>query len=290
MGELILLKLGGSVITDKSRPFTAREDVIARLGREICDILKERPDVRIVIGHGSGSFGHHVAHRYQTHLGDIGEDSWYGLAATSRAAAQLHRIVVDVLFDVGVPVLSVQPSASALCHSGNLMSLDTHLVTAATASRLVPVVYGDVAIDDALGFTIISTEKIFDYLCSHFHVSRIVLAGIVDGVFDRDPLRDPEARRYSDITPGDWDAIRRQLSGSYATDVTGGMASKVERMIALVERHPEMSVSIVSGEIPENTAQCLRDVTLEGGTTIHSGGSSTRDRMTPPNPLDTMLA
>jgi isopentenyl phosphate kinase len=270
MDELVLLKLGGSVITDKTRPFTARKDVIARLGEEIAGALEKKPGLRLIVGHGSGSFGHQVAHRYQTHLGNIGPEGWRGFAETARSAAQLHRIVLDTLYEAGVPVLSVQPSASAQCHAGALMSLSTHIMNAATASQLVPVVYGDVAVDSSLGFTIISTEKIFDYLCAHLDVSRIILAGIVDGVFDGDPLKDPKAKRYSDIRPADWEKIQRRLGGSYATDVTGGMASKVQQMLDLVKRHSGVTASIVSGKIPGNVERWLENLSGQGGTTIRS--------------------
>ena len=71
MSELVLLKLGGSVITDKSQPFTAREDTIRRLGREIRQALEDQPNLRLVLGHGSGSFGHVVAQNYRTREGII---------------------------------------------------------------------------------------------------------------------------------------------------------------------------------------------------------------------------
>ena len=61
----MLLKLGGSVITDKTQPFTARTDVIERLAREIKNALDERgDDLQLIIGHGAGSFGHPLAEKY----------------------------------------------------------------------------------------------------------------------------------------------------------------------------------------------------------------------------------
>ena len=110
MSELVLLKLGGSVITDKNNPFTARGDVIRRLGREIRGALDERPDLQLILGHGSGSFGHVVAQKYRTREGAVHEDSWRGYAETAAAAARLNRLVTDLLLEEGVPVVSYQPS------------------------------------------------------------------------------------------------------------------------------------------------------------------------------------
>jgi isopentenyl phosphate kinase len=77
LSELVLLKLGGSVITDKTRPFTARLDVIERLAAEIKNALTDRgDDLRLIIGHGAGSFGHEAAAK-MTHKGAA--DSWLGL-------------------------------------------------------------------------------------------------------------------------------------------------------------------------------------------------------------------
>ena len=53
---LTFLKLGGSLITDKQQPLTAQSTTINRLVKEIRASLNEQPDLRLLIGHGSGSF------------------------------------------------------------------------------------------------------------------------------------------------------------------------------------------------------------------------------------------
>src|SRR5512136_626059 len=125
MSELVFLKLGGSIITDKNRPFTARPDVIRRLGREIKQALDVRPAVRLVVGHGSGSFGHVVGQKYRTREGVVNAESWRGFAETAAAAARLNRLVSDLLLEEGVPVVSFQPSAAARCRGGTLETFDT---------------------------------------------------------------------------------------------------------------------------------------------------------------------
>jgi isopentenyl phosphate kinase len=271
MPDLVLLKLGGSVITDKSSPETAREDVVRRLGQEIRQALAETDGMRLVIGHGSGSFGHSVAHRYHTHSGVVDDQSWYGLAETSRAAARLNRLVTDWLFEAGLPVISFQPSASALCCGRRLLHLELEPLRRALAGGLIPIVYGDVAMDLEQGFAIISTEQIFSYLVAPLGATRIVLAGIVDGVYTADPLRHPDsAQRLDHISPRSWAEVRALLGGSHAVDVTGGMLSKVEAMVDLVECHPDLTVTVVSGAIPGRVQQALRGDVAAGtriGTT-----------------------
>jgi isopentenyl phosphate kinase len=268
MPELVFLKLGGSIITDKQRPFTARLTVIARLGQEIKAALAGQPGLRLIVGHGSGSFGHAVAQKYRTHQGNIDADSWLGFARTADAAAHLNRVVSEALLEQGVPLVSFQPSASARCQQGKLMSLELGPVQSVLAAGLVPVVYGDVAIDQAQGFTIVSTEQILSYLAHHLQPSRIVLAGMVDGVYSADPMAYPEAVRYPTITPASWPAIQDMLGGSYATDVTGGMLSKVRTMLELVSAQPTLKVQIVSGALPGRVAGALSGSLAEAGTLI----------------------
>ena len=272
MPDLVLVKLGGSVITDKSRFFAAREGVVRRLGREIRKVVCARPGLLLIIGHGSGSFGHVVAHAYRTDLGVHDEQSWQGYAETARAAARLNRLVTDWLSEEGLPVVSFQPSASAQCHGRHLLRLELEPIQRVLHAGLMPILYGDVAMDDLQGFTIISTEQIFGHLARHLAPKRIVLAGIVDGVYEADPLRQPGAARIAEITPQNWPHVCAKLGGSHATDVTGGMLTKVQAMVDLVAAQPDLRIHIVSGAIPGRVHEALiADAPV--GTTICAGGS-----------------
>jgi isopentenyl phosphate kinase len=248
MSELVFVKLGGSVITDKARPETARPDVIERLAAEVAHALAARPDLQLVLGHGSGSFGHVSARQYRTVEGVRTPADWRGFAAVAAVAARLNRIVADAFLAAGVPVWSLQPSASARCRAGDLISLEAAPVGEALTQGLVPLVYGDVALDEVQGGTIISTEQIFVYLARRFHPAHLVLVGAVDGVFRGDPLRDPTAPLIPKISAQNWQEVRAALGGSHATDVTGGMLSKVKQMLGLVRELPELVVHLISGE------------------------------------------
>lgn len=274
MSELVLLKLGGSIITDKNEPFTAREDVIRRLGREIRQALDDQPDLKLILGHGSGSYGHVVAQEYRTRDGVVNgsdalrEKSWRGFAETAAVAARLNRLITDRLLEEGVPVVSYQPSASARCRKGDLMYFDTHPLKQVLGAGLTPLVYGDVAVDAVQGFTIISTEQIFDNIARELQPARIILAGVVDGVYDADPLTNSGASRYGEITLDNWPEVEAALGGSHGTDVTGGMFSKVRDMYYLVLAQPPLQIHIVSGEVPGQVASALSGTDRDFGTLI----------------------
>src|SRR5438045_1236533 len=111
---MLFLKLGGSLITDKTKENTPRLDVLNRLAHEIASTLKSSP-MPVLIGHGSGSFGHTAARKYGTRQGVRTAEDWRGMAEVSVAAARLNRLVADALHEAGVPVISVLPSASVQC-------------------------------------------------------------------------------------------------------------------------------------------------------------------------------
>jgi isopentenyl phosphate kinase len=267
-GELVFVKLGGSIITDKLRPSTPRLDLIERLASELKSALKACPDLHIVLGHGSGSFGHVVGARYCVRQGIAKGQSWWGYAATGAAAGQLNRIVADIFLEAGVPVLTVQPSVLAYCREGRLVEMDARPIGEALRHGLVPLVYGDVALDEVRGCTIVSTEQVFAYLARRLRPMRIVLVGEVDGVYDKDPLAHPDAVRIPRITPQSLPGLQSQLGGSHGIDVTGGMLAKVREMVDLVAQGSTGCVHLISGKRKGVLMRVLQNSALEEGTQI----------------------
>lgn len=270
MSECVFCKLGGSVITDKLRPNTPRRDVIVRLAAEVAAAREQKPALRLLLGHGSGSFGHVVARRHHVGEGIALDGNWAGYAETGAVAARLNRLVTDLFLEAGVPVVSMQPSASARCRAGELTWMAVYPIRQALERGLVPLVYGDVAFDEQQGCTIISTEAEFAYLAGWLRPARVVLVGEVDGVYDADPLRKSDAAHIACITPATYPEIEAELSGSHGVDVTGGMLSKVREMVQLVERGHVGRVHLISGLRPGALTSVLVDPRASYGTLILS--------------------
>ncbi|MDP1544580.1 MAG: hypothetical protein Q8L87_01060, partial [Anaerolineales bacterium] len=76
--EIVLLKLGGSLITDKDTPYTPRWDKLANLALEINTALDSNPNLLLILGHGSGSFGHVAAKQHGTREGVKTREQWLG--------------------------------------------------------------------------------------------------------------------------------------------------------------------------------------------------------------------
>ena len=253
----IFVKLGGSLLTDKRQMEMPRQAVIQRLAHEIQRARLARPDLRIVLGHGSGSFGHVHAKTHDTRAGVTSAEQWLGFAKTADAAARLNRIVVAELLAAGVPAWSIQPSVALRCADGRVATGPDGTVLAALARGLLPVIYGDVALDAVRGGTIASTEEIFQALDDPLLPSRIILAGEVGGIYNADPLVEPGATLIPLVTPASFAQIRAGLGGSHGVDVTGGMAAKVEQVLGWIAKRSELSVLICSGLEPDNLYHAL---------------------------------
>lgn len=269
--NLVYVKLGGSLITDKRRAESPRLDVIKRLAREIAAAQRADPSLRLIIGHGSGSFGHVVGSRYGTRQGVRTSEEWFGFAATADAAARLNRIVVAALLAAGVPAWTLQPSVVLRCEDGKIASGRLDAVALALERGLAPLIHGDVALDRVRGGTIVSTEEIFEWLVESWPPRRIVLAGEVDGVYTSDPLRDPSAQRIPTITPDSFAHMQRGFGASFGTDVTGGMAAKVGQAVGMVARRPDLQVVISSGLTPDGLYESLLASEAIPGTVVCAG-------------------
>ncbi len=269
MTELVFLKLGGSLITDKTRAQTTRLDLIRRLAAEVARALRRSPRLRLVLGHGSGSFGHAAA---QT----VGYDqdqprTGPGFAHVAWAAALLNRLVAEAFHEAGLPIVVLPPSVSAEAYEGVLQSLSLSPFQRALDHALIPLTYGDVVWDKAAGWTIASTETIFAFLARALQPRRIILAGEVAGVLREDGAASPGAL-VAEITPQTWPAIRPSVHGARGMDVTGGMASKVEDALNLVATMPGLQVDIISGLEPGRVEAALLGQHPVPGTRIRGGG------------------
>lgn len=252
--DLVFLKLGGSLITDKDRPYTPRQEVIDRLAGELASARAVLPHCRLILGHGSGSFGHTAAKEHRTREGVATPAQWLGFVKVWQEARALNEIVVRALLGAGLPVIAFPPSAAVTARAGRVERWDLGPIRAALDAGLIPLINGDTIFDLELGGTILSTEDLFLYLARQFAPRRILLAGIEPGVWADFPAR---ARLLDEITPESLPAARDGIRGSASADVTGGMVEKVRSMLALVDQLPGFEAAIFSGLEPGAVTQAL---------------------------------
>ena len=277
--ELVMIKLGGSLLTDKAKPFTVRPGVIKRIANEIHN-ARQVKELRLIVGHGGGSFPHIPANKYQTNKGIINKKSYRGLAEVQDAASRLNRLVVRELLDAGENAISIQLSSSGISENSRIQYMYTEPIIMLLSYGMIPVPYGDVSLDKKKGCSIVSTEEIFYYLAKElkrqgFNLTKIINCGIVDGVFRGDPIKNPDSEIIPEITNENIDEIRKYLSGSHGTDVTGGMLSKVEKMLKIAAE-TGVETFIINGLIPGRIEKALKGENVLGTRII--GHSHTTGR------------
>ena len=228
--EVILLKLGGSLITEKSQKETARPEVIARLAGEIARAAARIPE-RLVLGHGSGSFGHVAAKEHGVATGLSSPAQLPGISLTQERAAALHREVIGKLLAAGLAPFSIAPS-SCLIFKGGKPDLAIKPLLLALKNGLMPVVYGDVVMDLDQGVAICSTERMLEILShqliSHdLAVRRALWLGETDGVYDG------QGRTIPRLSADNFEEALESIGSPAGTDVTGGMRHRVETALAL---------------------------------------------------------
>ena len=267
MKELVFLKLGGSLITDKTQPYTPLLDMMDDLALQIATTLQAQPNLRLVIGHGAGSFGHVAASEYKTRAGyprpsplahrerDQNEENyWEGFAEVWYQASTLNRYVMKALHKANVRAISLPPSSSVIASEGKVSVWETTPIRMALSSRMVPVIFGDVVFDEIRGGTILSTEDLFMHLARALSPERILLAGSESAVWEDFPAR---TKKLEKITPGTFDQISAGIGKAEGVDVTGGMESKVKQMLELIENNHELTIQIFSGTEPGNIVRAL---------------------------------
>lgn len=264
---MIFLKLGGSLITEKNQAFTAKQEVLDRLASEIHDFQigdlqtawqRSIDPTHLVLGHGSGSFGHIPAKKYRTLDGLLSGKSpahyLEGFSEVRLQAAALNHLVMSTLQSKDIPAVSFPPSASIITEYRKIKTWDISAIRKCLFFGLVPVIYGDVAIDQGQVGTVLSTEDLFMYLAQKLKPQRILLAGNEAGIFADFPQR---KALIPLITPNNYREIAPFVGTSEAIDVTGGMAAKLKLMVDLVRKMPSCQVQIFSGLEPGNLQKAL---------------------------------
>jgi isopentenyl phosphate kinase len=242
MKKLLLLKLGGGLITDKKTPLTVNHAALHRIAQTVATIFREYGDeYALILGNGAGSFGHYVAKKC------VGEDGSYSRQAVCElhySVASLNGIVVRALLDAGVPAFSVSPSSCFSCDDGKVEDNTIHSIETALSQNIAPVLYGDIIPDKKCVGTVFSTEDVFAVLVDVFKESyddiTVIYTGSEAGVLDT------HGELISELRESDLLAHGESIGASSGIDVTGGMRHKVE---SALEMSKEVSrIFIVSGQ------------------------------------------
>jgi isopentenyl phosphate kinase len=222
----IIVKLGGSVISDKTKRSTPRVKTITQLVKEICAI-KSHP---VIVVHGGGSFGHFPAKEYEIQRGGRSRKKKVGVTETALEMSHLGQLIHKAFLEAHQPVIPFRSSSIIVTIDGRISHMDLQALQEFLRQGFIPILSGDVAADTVKGFTIVSGDQISMYLARQLNASKVIFATDVEGLFTTDPKEDSNARRIDLITPNTLEQVLDEIligAAAKATDVTEGMRGKL---------------------------------------------------------------
>lgn len=232
MTKIILIKLGGSLITDKSTPYKANFQMMEEIAKQIKKALQKNHDLKIVLGNGAGSFAHQSAKKFGTIDGFVDLKGQIGACRVHHDAVKLNQIFTDILIKNNIPAFSYQPSAVVYAKNKKTY-FNFEMIYKMIELNYIPVVYGDVILDEKNGSTIFSTDKIFRLLGEDMIKNKldveIIQIGNFPGVLDKN------GQVIKKIAESNLQKILPMIGESKNTDVTGGMKHKIKEMSLLAK-------------------------------------------------------
>jgi isopentenyl phosphate kinase len=265
---MIILKIGGSILTNKDAPESEVDtESLKRIALEIKASLDNSPKDLIIV-HGAGSFGHPPAKKYR--IGEPFDESEYpikriGFCETQNAVKKLNMFICEAFIDEGLPVVAVPASSFMTATNkriteGNLVSFERYL-----SKGFIPVIYGDVVLDNELEICVISGDQLIQYLAMNLNPERVILGTDVDGVYNKNPKTHDDAIFFDRFTSlSDLDT----LEGTTNVDVTGGMVGKIKELLYLADLGIESK--IINAEVEDNIFKVLENEEVKG-TVISRG-------------------
>lgn len=261
MKPLIVIKLGGSVITFKeSKVPKVRLSAIRQLVQDAAQLVKSGK-YRIVLVHGGGSFGHPIVKENDLHKGMETAQQKLAYARTNQNMLDLNEFIVKSLIDQSVPAVSFPPHSFATQRAGKFKDFSSDIIKKCLEEGLVPVLFGDAVFDDIWGCSILSGDTIISFLAKKLKAHKVVFLTDVDGVFDKNPKNNPGAKLISEINGRNLKGVLKLLKtkDSSSVDVTGEMYGKV---LAMSKNLKGITMVITNGFNPQSVISAVEEKSI----------------------------
>lgn len=247
---MFLIKLGGSVITDKAKASTFKPEVVAHLAQQLATTNQS-----YVLMHGAGSYGHVLAKKHNLNQGYRQKDQYLGFAQTHASVQQLNSLVLEQLHAEKIPAVGVPPHAILQLDNHQPKNPDLSIFTDYIDTGFVPVTYGDVVLDHTLKFSICSGDLLIHLLAKHYKPDFVIFVMDEDGIYTSNPKTDSKALLLSETTANELNTLTTQANNH--ADVTSGMKGKINTIqhLALLG----IDTFVVNGNHPERLHNILHN-------------------------------
>lgn len=218
---MFIIKLGGSVITDKNKPNQFKPQIVTRLAKEI-----KQANQQLILIHGAGSFGHILAKQYNLNQGIKEESQLIGFAQTHAQVQQLNNLILTIFHEQQLPIISLPPHALLQLKNHKPYKFETNIFEHYLNHGFIPVTFGDVVLDRSLGFSICSGDLLIQLLTQKFHPTKTIFVIDEDGLYTENPKQNPNATLIKKATIEDLNKLK--TTANKHADVTRGMEGKLQ--------------------------------------------------------------
>jgi isopentenyl phosphate kinase len=150
---------------------------------------------------------------------------------------------MDALIWHEIPAVSIAPSGCFITENGKVKFFDETILKSMQKMNFTPVMYGDVVLDEKMGFTVLSGDALVSWLAIKYKASKIVVGTDTDGLFDSDPKLNPSAKAFKKLNLKELKEIQPKIGKAQGTDITGGMAGKIAELIPAIEAGVKVTIT-----------------------------------------------
>jgi isopentenyl phosphate kinase len=235
---MILIKLGGSIITNKEKPLSPRKKTIDNIAKQLKKISEP-----MIIVHGGGSFGHYWSVKYDMHTKPSKYD-YHGVAIVKNSMIELNKIILDSFAKNKLNPYCLPPTD--FMSGNNSITSKIREIKKISESNLIPVTFGDALWYGQKKSYILSGDKIMSILAKTLRPRLSIFVLNVDGLYS-----DFKTRHLI------YDMKDQQASIQDITmDVTGGMKRKVEEATRISKMG--LKVFFVNGNKPQRIVDAVQ--------------------------------
>ena len=244
MRPLYIIKIGGSILTDKSKTKSKfRKKIVSSIIKQIVEAKKPK-NFNLILVHGAGAYPHFLTTKYGINDGFKGSKSAEGFVRIKNELFKLSNFLWEECLRQGLFVCGVQPSAVIFTENGQIRSFNTRLIDALLSMEIVPILMGDDSIDSKKGISVLSGDTIVAYLAKKYKARKVIFTSDVDGIFNKNPKVNKDAKLIKVINKKNIKNILEDIKIHNIYDASGEMKGKLQ---AISKDLANYKVQIISG-------------------------------------------
>ena len=217
---MYIIKLGGSVITDKSKKSSFKSEIMDNLSQEI-----KKANKKCIIIHGAGSFGHILAKKYDLNQGYVNNYQFKGFSETMQMVQILNSHVLKSLNLNGNQAVSIAPHNILKLNNHNIDKKNFEIFSDFLKKNFMPVTFGDIVLDEKLVFSICSGDLLVFELAKYFKPEKVIFVIDEDGLYTSNPKLNKKAELLKNTNRIEIKKLSTNLNNH--ADVTKGMEGKI---------------------------------------------------------------